>query len=185
MEPARIVDYTDELGVQRQVRVDLRGCKPRAVTPPIADTLCPGTAWRFAGDFLWWDGEQLLRFRRGYAWDGADVPWACRWYEGRADHLAASGAHDWCYGYHFIEVWDGWRWVLRRIDKGYADMLWRQILEYHYGVRLGKRWALWAAVAGGGWLSWLSGTCRGRCDGCEWRGACPLVDDERLKEVGR
>src|SRR5574343_808860 len=131
------IPYTDAAGEQNVISF-IRNGVPRAITPPRVKEVVHYKEWEWRADFLWYDGERVLRFRRGYGWNGASVPWAFRWYEDKDDHLAASGPHDGCYQYHFVEWWNGESWVFSKVSKAFSDLLWEQILYHHYGVRLSK-----------------------------------------------
>jgi hypothetical protein len=167
-----LLPYIDENGASALATFYPNGT-PRALSPFRCAEIVPGEEWERKADWLWYDGERVLRFRLGYRWDGASVPWAFRWYEGKGTHLAASGAHDPCYQYHFVEWWNGEAWVFSRVSKSFADCLWEQILYHHYGVRISKARVLWAAVAGGGLWTWITDVCDFKCDKCKWSVGCP------------
>jgi hypothetical protein len=162
------VTYLDRNCSTQSLTFDNNDKLPRALTQCVADRV-EDQWWRYQADFLWWDGRRVLRFRRGYGWDGASVPTGVRWYCNPGDYPAATGPHDYGYGYHWLEVWDATRgrWAFVKVTKREMDALWWQILDHHYRVRITKRFVLWEAVRVFGWGSWLSHGCNGKCKSCD------------------
>jgi hypothetical protein len=162
------IPYLAADGHPESVFADFANCDPRALTPFLAHRDGSKQWWLADADFLWFDGAHVLRFRRGYGWNGASVPAIARWYEAPGDHLAASLPHDHGYGFHWFESWDfgSQRWVGVTCTKAYCDRLWYQILRHHYDLRFTKTCILWQAVHLGGWASWLTGSCTRHCATC-------------------
>lgn len=150
-----LIKYNIENGGVGIVEVVLDG-EPRAITELKVQKFGK-RSWKTLADFVWYDGTNILRARREYTWDGANVPQIFRWYEGVGEHLAASLLHDYTYNYHEFIVWDARTesWIRKKVAKSDADALWRQILEKYYVCDETRSEMLWAAVAIGGWWNWI------------------------------
>lgn len=136
------------------------------------------TEFSLSGDILWWDGENLLRIRRRFIWNGSSAPYGLQWYESPEDHLLASAFHDWLYSFHRIEVWNRieHRWEWTKCSKGYADRLWKSVLNNYYRETKSKQFITWLSLHLCGFIYWWIDYCDGKsaCLECYRHDRCPL-----------
>lgn len=172
------IPYTTATGTTERVPACLDG-RRRWIVPP--DIMRLGKQlWGLRADAVKYDGRHLVRYRRGFQWDGSSVPAPLHFYEAPDAHLWEALGHDQGHQYHWLEIWSVERneWIRVRVSKAYVDAEFRAELAYA-GTRVTKAWNMWLHVNIYGWLPWLRGTCNGRCVvcPCNARAWCPYVRD--------
>jgi hypothetical protein len=155
------VPYVSITGETERVGVEMNG-RRRWIIPPRYKQI-GRQCWVLLADAIYCSGPCIMRYRKGYQWDGASVPKLLQWYEMAGDHLPASLRHDSAYQFHFVEAWDIYanEWVRAKVGKAWADAEFRADLDAA-NVRDTKEFTLWWHVHVYGWWPWLTGTCNGR-----------------------
>lgn len=172
------VPYTTVSGATDRVAIDMDGKRRWPVAPDIMRL--GKQRWGLTADAIKYTGRYIIRYRKGYQWDGASVPTPLQAYERPSSHLKESLGHDQGYQYHWIEVLDIERneWVRLRVPKSWVDEEFRLDLDLA-GGRVTKSWTIWLHVHVYGWRPWLTRTCNGRHITCpDNAGAwCPYRHD--------